>query len=169
MSAQWKPGDVAIRRDGQKGDEQRSLAVSAGCDVDSHVSAPHWHHANGGWDEINAHYQISTYRPLVVIDPEDREQVQEFAEIWRKEWVASGRAHTSTSAMQAALREFANPTPAIEEPTGLGAVIEAINDNRYVHLGAGKWSRVDKFGDPMSSCEWAEIAVVEILSPGWSA
>jgi hypothetical protein len=78
-------------------------------------------------DTIFARYQNA--RPLVVIDPEDREQVERLtkalveAAYRHSNVVVSDQASTATR--QAALREFADPKPPKPaEPTGLGAVVE---------------------------------------------
>jgi hypothetical protein len=67
-----------------------------------------------GWHED----RIEVIRPLVVIDPEDREQVERLARDHHASGhiAAWGAMHENTRAglvdeMQAALREFANPKP----------------------------------------------------------
>lgn len=65
-------------------------------------------------------------RPLVVIDPEDREQAARLIALFSDQFTAwSTDGERDADKMQAALREFANPKPPKpEEPTGLGAVVE---------------------------------------------
>lgn len=151
MSAEWKPGDVAV--------------------VDGIVSV---------------------VRPLVVIDPEDREQVERLAVAYTTvESARSGdeyRAWENRSAeargrivdgLAAALREFANPTPPKpEEPTGLGAVVEDADGARYVRdyeRGAMPWAltkRTDTNGEHVDAYDskarrsYADIAAVKVLSEG---
>ena len=74
---------------------------------------------------------VTEARPLVVIDPEDREQVERLAAAYVSEGTQRGYAmpghqmEDRRDAMQAALREFANSKPPKpDEPTGLGAVVE---------------------------------------------
>jgi hypothetical protein len=117
-------------------------------------------------------------RPVVVIDPEDREQVERLLRGYAG-WKADPDDITNypeyVDHMQAALREFANPTPPRpEEPTGLGPVVEAPNGDR--------WSRIEPTGDPDHTrvwiCEadeqvrprpWPDIAAVRVLSEGVQA
>jgi hypothetical protein len=71
------------------------------------------------------------YRPVVVIDPEDREQVERLCSgLLDIHW------YGNADAMQVALRKFANPTPPKpDEPTGLGAVVEDADGIRWVLAG----------------------------------
>lgn len=54
-----------------------------------------------------------------------------------------------------------------DEPTGLGAVVEAINDNHFVRVATGDhpWQRVSDV-DGEYLCQWDEIDVVRVLSDG---
>lgn len=78
-------------------------------------------------------------RRLVVLDAEDREQVERLLAAYYMQ--CADREHGDLAdALQTALREFADPAPVKPpEPTGLGAVIEAVcgcNDGdagRYVY------------------------------------
>lgn len=108
--------------------------------------------------------EVKEVHPLVVIDPEDREQVERLANAL---WNYDGNMLTDLcSATEHALREFANPTPRIEEPTGLGAVVEDENGKRYVLRGTwssnGKWVHADEAG----FLGWADINAVRVLSEG---
>lgn len=68
----WKPGDVALYT-GPTPNEVAFLVPR--CANEMHGTGSHWHHSGGGW---NHHPVIrpALYRPLVVIDPEDAEQVE---------------------------------------------------------------------------------------------
>lgn len=69
-------------------------------------------------------------RTLVVIDADDREQVERLTSALLAETVPV--AGLSPNRVSLALREFANPKPPKpEEPTGLGAVVETPG-GRYV-------------------------------------
>lgn len=89
---------------------------------------------------------IKATRALAVIDFENREQVERLLVQYCTEYgdgttyEPNGRHQQATAAMQAALREFANPTPKVEEPLGLGAVIETNDGRRFVRV-AGRDSR----------------------------
>lgn len=134
MSREWKPGDVA-----RLGHVDGVSLVVDGC-MKHLARGPHWHHDDDGWDHLN----VSHARPLVVIDPEDREAVERLADAFDTSLRAADpdyyeRAELYAAegddldVMQAALREFANPKPPRpEEPTGLGAVVEDASSDLYV-------------------------------------
>ena len=115
--------------------------------------------------EADAEY-IRDVRPLAVIDPEDREQVRAIADAAYPE----GRANTNR--LQAALREFANPTPPKpEEPTGLGAVVEDASGVRHVRTFAGSAPGVAWLGHIQGdggerTRRWSDIDAVKVLSGG---
>jgi hypothetical protein len=94
-------------------------------------------------------------RPLVVIDPEDREQVER---------LGGGTGHVNVNWLQDRLRAFADPKP--EEPTGLGAVVECDDGATFVRVGltiANPWVRAG-FG---TYHRWSEIdATACVLSEG---
>jgi hypothetical protein len=85
MSREWKLGDVAMVRG----------------DVCLRLHNGLWEHGRG--DRFA--YNEPTARPLVVIDPEDREQVERLASAIRR---APGPFQV---ALQDALRAFADPEP----------------------------------------------------------
>lgn len=108
-----------------------------------------------------------TTAPVVVIDPEDREQVALILSHYHDWKWTDDMASASISDMQAALREFANPTPPKpDEPTGLGAVVEDDAGTRWVRTdmcrgaGANSWSSDD------GSQDYAAIEAVRVLSEG---
>lgn len=110
-------------------------------------------------------------RSLVVIDPEDFEQVERLAQA-RSDAGCAGEAwglvpgwHDDLiERMQAALRSLITPPRPIE-PTGLGAVVEDARGERWVRgplHNSWRWLKVDAPG-----CEnYAEIDVVRVLSEG---
>lgn len=123
-----------------------------------------------------------THRPLVVIDPEDREQVERLAEMFHAcrplaiKWddCTSADRKASGDAMQAALRSLiAPPRPA--EPTGLGAVVEDENGRRWTRIAADD-DPVDEYlrtqlsppwrSRGMSAKWWAHLRAVRVLSEG---
>jgi hypothetical protein len=152
MSAiEWKPGDLALvtyhqgfkdaevvmRADDRSSREWISPSVVRG----SRLRPDVW---------------VSNARRLVVVDPEDREQV------------ARLRRHladlVSMSQLREALNDYANRRPEIEEPTGLGAVVEDENGCRWVRCG-GRWDRDD--GNAVAlSCDWVDVDAVKVLSEG---
>lgn len=111
MSRKWKPGDVAMRSDAQ-GTESLAVCVDS---CPRHMAAAHWHTFRDGrmdWDTLD--FNGVTYRPLVVIDPEDREQVERLVAILHDgdSWFGRGpNQPTHASLLQKALHEFADPKP----------------------------------------------------------
>lgn len=111
-------------------------------------------------------------RRLVVIDPEDRVQVEEFAQAYVATWHGARRGESTleitTRQMQVALREFATPQPRIEEPTLPGAVIKTTDGKFWVRgevLGEFPWtSPADAACADWAA--WSELDVVKVLSPG---
>ena len=111
--------------------------------------------------------------PVVVIDCEDRERVERLlrAYLGRYDGMESVPTQGEADCMQAALREFANPTPPKpDEPTGLGAVVEDADGVRWTRVEpAGAFSRnpwypaVDIELQPE---EYAHLSAVRVLSEG---
>ena len=102
---------------------------------------------------------------LVVIDPEDREQVERMAVAYANERGLILPDSSLSDALQAALREFANPTPPRpDEPTGKWAVVTAFGVTyvRAAWASEKPWSRVgtDRFDS------WAEMDVESIEFEG---
>ena len=149
----WKPGDVALTSKGTR-------ALLVGRKWIAQDGAP--------WS--NERFP-SNLRPLVVIDPEDAEQVERLAAIYARQPHGAFLSDL-TAELQAALREFANPTPPKPaEPTGLGAVVEDADGIRWVRRGRTHFVAAE--GSPPAeyntSLVWAEIAAVRVLSPGVEA
>ena len=164
MNESYPPGTVAM--------------IEAGCWANTHKAF----RTQDGWiygprGVLASDDVVSNVRPLVVIDPEDREQVERLAKAMHEsDHIAPWHdLHNETrsqieDAMQAALREFANPTPPKpDEPTGLGAVVETAGGERWVrtttpdrdgdHLGK-PWS------DGIVRSHWQVVPAVRVLSEG---
>lgn len=160
MGREWKPGDVALV------DYGRGVEVM----MRDHYG---W---TSAWAEItDSENVVESVRPLVVIDPEDREQVSRLGDAFCKaRWdhtPGSNECDPLTfSSMQAALREFAVPTPPRpDEPTGLGAVVEDENGARHVRTFAGAhraWLGHIRDDGGERTRTYAEIAAVRVLSDG---
>jgi hypothetical protein len=138
VSRAWKPGDLAMVT--QYGGAFPAVRVDgAGCKDLTHrrrTLGPHWHyltaHAGATWTSNGD----AAAHPLVVIDPEDRMQVERFTYLFLSHhW--SGEGQTHTDAGQAALREFANPTPT--EPTDPKACVTDRRENIWRLLADGDW------------------------------
>ena len=165
MKREWKPGDVALVM--AEGGER----IGFRCGVPSNMG---WEYAREPgqktWSSDDSGY-VKPIRPLVVIDPELREQADRLADAlidamcksdpgWDK-----ARAYEVRSHMRTALREFANPTPPRpDEPTGLGAVVEDVDGDRWVLYtnprNDAPWC------DGSASVDYADISAVRVLSEG---
>lgn len=137
MGRDWQPGDVAM--------VMGHVAIRTSFVNGEFVEGGAWHGGRVG--RFLEHQVDGDARPLVVIDPEDREQVERliqaiFAALQEVKVpdVPADRApywsEALPSATQAALRSLAEP-PRPEEPTGLGAVVFAVcgctaNRKRFV-------------------------------------
>lgn len=157
----WEPGDVAMRTY-LVGPPKRSLYVSR-CNIECHQDGPHWHHQDGGWDMRDGN---PSYRPLVVLDPEDRAAARRLVGLLVTETrlAMPGTSSEWDDGVQAALREFANPKP--PEPQGLGAVVEDAEGQRYVRhpaegTGCKPWCNSIGVGR-----SWAQVDAVRVLSEG---
>ena len=160
---EWKPGDVAMVRtsamiDGDK-PGVRAFFTLGGWASDLGGHAP--------WREVRDDGEA---RPLAVIDPENAEEVERLVDLY---WSVRKGDRTRISAMQAALREFADPKPPKpEEPTGLGAVVEVAKGSRWIRVwGAGvhqPWQGCEGDDEPDVRRHYGQIAVIRVLSPGYT-
>lgn len=157
MTRDWKPGDVAM-----VGHRLYENSEELTHKVRILRSDGKWHGATG-W-VMNIPEAAISIRPLVVIDPEDREQVERFTYLFLEHhWGSEGQTHTD--AARAALREFADPRPPKpDEPKGLGSWVE---DEDGVHYVRGDEHSVDpwlsfKNGLPYRD-HWANIKVAKVL------
>ncbi len=154
---EWSPGDVAVNEKfGHRG------IFVANCTRHDEASSPsHWHNESGLYDEPS-----DNRRPLVVIDPEDRGQVERLGRAYVETWLGP-REEASVETidqMQAALRSLVTP-PKPDEPQGLGAVVVADNEVEYVHLGSGLWTYGTTDG-PAQGFAYDQISAVRILCEG---
>lgn len=152
MSWQWAPGDVV-----QVG-KQRWMRLYRG----------DWINDAGSYIQIAPGYA----RPLVVIDPEDREQAGRLLDLYTSV-VRPFRGEDEpddwrTDRMQDALRSLLT-SPKPDEPTGLGAVVEDAEGERYVrwaarHRAERHW-KGEESGDYRA---WPDVAAVRVLFEGVS-
>jgi hypothetical protein len=157
MSREWKPGDVAALG------ELRCFYYLPGREEGRWVSA----------DEGNVLPRgVAELRPLVVIDPEDPEQVERLSEVIRDAEKECGQDfwEYDQTALKLALREFADPKPPKpDEPTGLGAVVEDAEGDLWVRCDAedhGSWRRAN---DDALWRDYLSIDAVRVLSEGIDA
>ena len=168
MAREWKPGDVVTATVNGR-DDVRLIAGWSKYDPQLRWGemSPRW----GDGDDDECWFmpsQVTNRRPLVVIDPENREQVERLvdrlaaARFWEAIPVDEPGVSYRTSQMQAALREFANPTPPKPaEPQGLGAVVEDAFGHVFVRLSTS-WFNVNDD----QHCTWDHINAVRVLSEG---
>lgn len=166
MSArEWKPGDVA------EYDNTRIFRTE-----DS--TGARWVDADG--DERFGP-ALRTARPLVVIDPEDREQVERLAIAYTLRHNYAGKPWEDREqhnrdlvidSLADALREFANPKPPKpDEPRGLGAVVEDAEGLRWVRTGVEPYPWASTGQTESGTCftdarKFSDIDAVRVLSEG---
>jgi len=162
MSA-WKPGDVAVAVHPLKDDGVvRGIIDTDGRFYTTDQSVK---------GVSSSAFAVSSLRPLVVIDPEDREQVERLNDAID----VVGYHHDFVDRLQAALREFATPTPPpIEEPTGWLAVVKDQSGVEWYRWSVRPkdreqaWISVYDEGRCYPTA-YADIAVVRVLSEGVTA
>jgi hypothetical protein len=145
MGREWKPGDVVSMT---VGDEAYFDIDTIPQLMDELVSWWHNRPATIGVAGGTAHlrwirdsFASAKVGRLVVIDPEDREQVETLRTLIASQPLTQ---NVATEAMQAALREYANPTPPEPEEPGTWGVVEAScvhSDERrkWVRHEDGNW------------------------------
>lgn len=152
---EWKPGDVGVALIGER------FIVTSGGKCFWPGEKP------GDWSAVSGE-PAAEDRPLVVIDPEDAKQVERLCDL-----LYGGHAGDVTRKVQAALREFADPTPPTPpkpgEPQGLGAVVETEGGRRYVRTPVGDDDPCPWICTRSGDCfGYDEITAVRVLSEGVS-
>jgi hypothetical protein len=154
---EWKPGDfiVIASHSGHVG-ETGVVAEAHGSYVNAVIPAM------GGGQSMS--FSANTVRPLVAIDPESPEQVERLGNAIRAAIEKQG-GHLYDADLAAALRSLvAEPEP--EEPTGLGAVVDAGGKCAVRNRGRGR-GEVDWVVDGFWST-WASLPrPLTVLSPGY--
>ena len=160
------PGDVAVVM--RNGKEVVAMRYDTGVE-----RGWRWQRAEGfAFDHFDAD-PGTTPRPLVVIDPEDREQVERLARLLWPHYSKSESARLAKADItQAALRSLvAAPKP--PEPQGLGAVVIDERGVRWVKTESAKGMRNSWQAslhpaepDTVRCAAYADIAAVRVLSEG---
>jgi hypothetical protein len=153
------------------GVEHRALRDTHGWAYDNKVGD----HSHARWigDSYSRHGEITPLRPLVVIDPEDLAQVDGLVRGYiaaREESFKKTESSGPVFWMQAALREYANPTlPKPDEPQGLGAVVEDADGDRWVRSRdqhKGLIGVIWENSRTLAHRSYAGIDAVRVLSEG---
>lgn len=176
MIREWKPGDVALARIKPKVDGRD---VTGGWSPVIRDNTGSWASGAAMGREVFDR-DIIEIRPLVVIDPADREQMERLLDAHNKaeqEAACKGGECGSGSCwidiMRGTFREFAAPKPPRpDEPQGLGAVVEDAEGYAYIRIHVRddidfSWSVVDEAANKgFRMWKWADIDVVRVLSEG---
>lgn len=169
MTREWKPGDVAMVtwNDASLASGRREIKTSIAIRDDGH-----WVF---GWNTCLADDQIAdprieaNVRPLLVIDPENREQVTQICDLIP--WL--GTAPNLVDDMQAALRSMLVPEP--EEPTGAGSVVRDSRSATWIRMGTSPdaaWICPSQtvVGAPATVRMWHDLPrPLTVLHTGWEA
>lgn len=153
MTREWQPGDVVVTAGGQfrAFRTEGRWVFQDGC-VSSSLGEKH-----------------AGFRPLVAIDPEDREQAEQLVEqYYRLRGLGEPAVCESNYVnMQAALRSLIEP-PKPEEPTGVGAVVADDRDRMWVRTGSWAYPWMPVANDPAGRAPkaWDDLNAVRILSKG---
>lgn len=159
MSREWAPGDVALVRRGSS-DWHRAMWADR-----PNLEAPGWHCIHGPCDNV------TDVRPLVVLDAEDREQVEDVFRLMLRTLPKIAPTHRDyADALQAALRSLIEP-PKPPEPMGLGAVVEDGAGRQWVRTerdaGERVWEKPWLYNGLRK--HWQIVDAVRILSEGVTA
>lgn len=165
MSREWQPGSPIP-------DGKYAVTFTWNDVAITHLLAVLRDHYAAGYASMGGHVARAVNgRPLVVVDPEDREQVRQLLRGYYTRPYENVREGSVTN-MQAALREFANPKPPKpDEPMGHMAVVEDVKGRRWVNWRNPKdqiehhspWISADDSDDFR---EYVHIDAVRVLSEG---
>lgn len=150
---EWKPGDVGTSQYGRVFNTHRGWVF----DDDS------------GYTSTN---KISGFRPLVVVDPEAEipdTVLDAFKDAWREADQNGSVGNRVRAGLAAALREFANPVVKPEEPTGLAAVVEDADGDRWVRSRIARGGLLHAHWENSRTCAhraYSDIDAVKVLSDG---
>lgn len=158
---EWKPGDVADLDLGSEIGTRRAILLNNGTTwCDDHSAF---------WDSRGT--QIKEVFPLVVIDPEDYEQIERLHDSY---WSIRRHDATRIDALQGALRELADHKP--DEP-GTWGVVEAscpheTTRREWVHYPDGNWWPVFTYSKVPSRTplpdDWSDLIDPVIVREGLS-
>ncbi|MDB5716479.1 MAG: hypothetical protein JWO15_3876 [Sphingomonadales bacterium] len=156
MSREWKPGDVALV---MGADEKWRKCLRA-------ITNDGWYDEDGAHD---ADDEVHHVRPLVVIDPADRDQRQALGDSLMRHGIYNENDSCSMQgALGDALRSLLAP-PKPPEPMGLGAVVEDSRGEMWIRdkttTTVNHWKRA-RGEDGGSRYSWDHLTAVRVLSEG---
>lgn len=170
----WRPGDVAEVTMRHKSGTEQTWSLCMYTDDGSWVSSD-----SGRLYSDTGVWKIVRTRPLVVIDPEDRKQVERLVNLVDdcfNDVRVDGTGPTAVDLAQTRLREFASPTPPKpDEPKSYLAVVQVADGRRYWRWSAGDahtgwpWrllGAVHADTEDDGNFRWDDLAVVEVVSAG---
>ena len=165
MSREWKPGDVAVVRS-MYGDEVTAIRTGTPNNMGWSYSMRTRTGSTQTWHSDATGYSV--VRPLVVIDPDDEDLPIAHAIYEALDDCGTRDFRVQRERIRAALRSLIEP-PKPDEPTGLGAVVEDANGNRWVSVtnrGADDRWQPNNLRSDKARKGYADIAAVRVLSEG---
>lgn len=157
--SEWKPGDMAVGFVTTRLDRKTLVRIEP---EDNDGAILTWFVCDGIGGKVSDRV-VNDVRRLAVVDPEDRVQVDSLVHLFES---ARGDSlfMSDNDHLQAALREFANPTPPKPaEPTGKYAEVEDARGWLYFRDPNGMWRLADNVTMPR---RWSDIDAVGVLSEG---
>lgn len=154
MGREFKPGDVAMVRHSKSGREMLMLRGYK----------DKWFEPTGSFSDVH----VKGVRPVIVIDPEalDLELIERALVRWAN-WTSLVDEERAIRVLLDAIFPAVTP-PKPDEPTGVGAVVEDAEGNRFVrYIGSDfelPWRMVTT--QSISAESWATISAVRVLSEG---
>lgn len=153
---EWKPGDVATVRCGMS-DWHTALRVGSAQDT----SPDMWVCEHGGGNEASA---VTEAHRLLVLDPDDQSQMESVRDALG---APTGPAGFGWQWVASALRRLIPPPP-LEEPTGLGAVVEDAKGELWIRREGDGTVWLHSTGAAFAQ-HWRHLDVVKVLSEGVTA
>ena len=161
MTREWKPGDVAAAKHPLSDGDVRGIIDTDGRFYTTDLTCR---------GISSSAFALSNLRPLVVVDPEDREQVERLAAaIVTPEGRIEPSMERFVDRIADALRSLLAP-PKPDEPTGLGAVVEDADGTLWTRfsrpVGCDDGAHWAHETATQGNRAYADITAVRVLSEG---